>query len=578
VCEHIMSQPQSFQDWPLKDIPAPHPHDVLCGRGGGSNSHVGNIHWRMLVADNKELYVTLPKRQKLLLSMSIVNAVRSQNPPGRFLQKDENNLYYDVGDQRAQEKTSQGLREGASEVKKRMGVSPAAFALNPASTGPPNQQPCPAADFVLTPTPAAHPSFSSSVPVALPTPVAPQGPVPIRNKKKASGRSVPMAQGGLFLKHLPALDRTHAPPASNDVRIIANSIAEQLHMNTSAAQSHDAEQDGDSPTRTMISDQFFVPPVDGGLEPASLSFGTYMSLGTLDSCTSDLIYSSFQNDPPEPPSQQQHGQDEDPLRLICKVAPVDGGLEPQSVSFGHTVMSIDSMQLERAGQSISSLMSIATMPAAVDGGFEAIGTSFGSMSISREVPTSVDGGLQDIGPSFGSLSLSAEDRELLIASLKEDNVDVPAALASMPTFLSAQRSTTNLLECTDTESEEDEESRPGSSANPSADWEKLKATISAQNVNLAANGQANIPPPFVNMQGYPACDESNHLLLPNHSPDLYIPTTGFDRDLSALSVGDYDALIVADLNEQQDDLDRLSMPPPPKRELNPGSMQKQLNG
>ena len=72
----------------------------------------------MLVATNKELYVTLPKKQKMMLSQSIVNAVRSQIPPGRFLQKDvQNDLWYDVGDKRAQEKTSQALREGAPEIR-----------------------------------------------------------------------------------------------------------------------------------------------------------------------------------------------------------------------------------------------------------------------------------------------------------------------------------------------------------------------------------------------------------------------------------------------------------------------------
>lgn len=109
----------NYSNYSLKDIPQPHPHDVLCGRGGGTNNHIGNSHWRMLVAANKQLYITLPKRQKMLLSRSIVNAVRSQNPPGRFLQKDgKSNLWFDVGDQRAQEKTSQALREGAPEIRK----------------------------------------------------------------------------------------------------------------------------------------------------------------------------------------------------------------------------------------------------------------------------------------------------------------------------------------------------------------------------------------------------------------------------------------------------------------------------
>eukprot|EP00523_Entomoneis_sp_CCMP467_P000476 CAMPEP_0168752902 /NCGR_PEP_ID=MMETSP0724-20121128/18645_1 /TAXON_ID=265536 /ORGANISM="Amphiprora sp., Strain CCMP467" /LENGTH=851 /DNA_ID=CAMNT_0008801205 /DNA_START=13 /DNA_END=2565 /DNA_ORIENTATION=+ len=107
--------------YPLKDIHYPHPHDVLCGRGGATNQHIGNSHWRQLVAANKELYLKLPKRQKQLLSKSIVHAVRSQQPPGRFLQKHpQTDLWYDVGDARALEKTSQALREGAPKLKKKL--------------------------------------------------------------------------------------------------------------------------------------------------------------------------------------------------------------------------------------------------------------------------------------------------------------------------------------------------------------------------------------------------------------------------------------------------------------------------
>ncbi|MGK3738160.1 MAG: hypothetical protein ACI90V_005007, partial [Bacillariaceae sp.] len=29
----------NYSYYPLKDIPAPHDHDVLCGRGGGTNNH-----------------------------------------------------------------------------------------------------------------------------------------------------------------------------------------------------------------------------------------------------------------------------------------------------------------------------------------------------------------------------------------------------------------------------------------------------------------------------------------------------------------------------------------------------------
>ena len=99
----------------MTDIVHPHPHDVLCGRGGSSNRHIGNTNFRDLVNCNKALYVTLTKRQKMMVARSIVQAVRNQNPRGRFLQKDPvTGLWGDIGRPRALEKTSQALREKAS--------------------------------------------------------------------------------------------------------------------------------------------------------------------------------------------------------------------------------------------------------------------------------------------------------------------------------------------------------------------------------------------------------------------------------------------------------------------------------
>ncbi|VEU43124.1 unnamed protein product [Pseudo-nitzschia multistriata] len=90
----------------------------------------------MLVAANKQLYITLPKRQKMLLSRSIVNAVRSQNPPGRFLQKNgKTKLWNDVGDQRAQEKTSQALREGAPDIRKKVAAAITASTSGDSNSG-----------------------------------------------------------------------------------------------------------------------------------------------------------------------------------------------------------------------------------------------------------------------------------------------------------------------------------------------------------------------------------------------------------------------------------------------------------
>ncbi|KAL7551189.1 hypothetical protein ACHAWF_014385 [Thalassiosira exigua] len=108
---------------PTKNVFEPAPVDVLCGRGGGTNHHPGNNHWRALVTANKRLYISLPKRRKGLVAKSIVHAIRSQVNPhgGRFLQRDEGKgCWHDIGDRKATEKTSQALREGAPEIRSEM--------------------------------------------------------------------------------------------------------------------------------------------------------------------------------------------------------------------------------------------------------------------------------------------------------------------------------------------------------------------------------------------------------------------------------------------------------------------------
>ncbi len=95
-----------------------HIHDVLSGRGGASNNHPGNEAFRQLVNKVKVDYLQCPKREKPLLAMRIVQAVRAQSPPGRFLQHDKlTDTWKDVGDTKAREKTSQALREGAPIIR-----------------------------------------------------------------------------------------------------------------------------------------------------------------------------------------------------------------------------------------------------------------------------------------------------------------------------------------------------------------------------------------------------------------------------------------------------------------------------
>jgi len=95
------------------------PNDVLCGRGGKINGHSGNRAFRSLVKQHQEMYLKAKKKMKPNVAASIVAIIRGYDPPGRFLKKDvATGAWYDIGDDRAREKTSQALREGAPEIKK----------------------------------------------------------------------------------------------------------------------------------------------------------------------------------------------------------------------------------------------------------------------------------------------------------------------------------------------------------------------------------------------------------------------------------------------------------------------------
>ena len=85
--------------------------DVLLGRGGATNNHSGNNNFRLLVAANQPEYLKARKHEKVIIARRIVAEVQSRG--GRFLQNGISKDHWDeVSDKRAQEKTSQALREG----------------------------------------------------------------------------------------------------------------------------------------------------------------------------------------------------------------------------------------------------------------------------------------------------------------------------------------------------------------------------------------------------------------------------------------------------------------------------------
>jgi len=86
-------------------------NDVLCGRGGGTNTQVGNRRFRLLVQEFQPTYLLCRRKEKPLIARTIVLIIRNRG--GRFLKKNEDDgTFLDVGDEKAEAKTSQALREG----------------------------------------------------------------------------------------------------------------------------------------------------------------------------------------------------------------------------------------------------------------------------------------------------------------------------------------------------------------------------------------------------------------------------------------------------------------------------------
>lgn len=109
----------SAESLPMKNIEKPGDLDVMCGRGAGTNNHVGNKTWRDMVDSRKEDYhVRSNTLHKTKISEEIVEQLRKMN--GRFLKLNkETGKWDDVGDDAAQKKTQQALRERDPELKKR---------------------------------------------------------------------------------------------------------------------------------------------------------------------------------------------------------------------------------------------------------------------------------------------------------------------------------------------------------------------------------------------------------------------------------------------------------------------------
>ncbi len=87
--------------------------DVLCGRGGVTNYHEGNVQFRTLANEYRWHYATATKSRKARVARFLVQKIRDQQ--GRFLKKEADDLWYEIGDELALVKAAQTLREGLTK-------------------------------------------------------------------------------------------------------------------------------------------------------------------------------------------------------------------------------------------------------------------------------------------------------------------------------------------------------------------------------------------------------------------------------------------------------------------------------
>ncbi|KAL7566161.1 hypothetical protein ACA910_011237 [Epithemia clementina (nom. ined.)] len=277
--------------------------------------------------------------------------------------------------------------------------------------------------------------------------------------------------------------------------------------------------------------------------------------------------------------------------------PVDYGLEPVVLSAG-SIMSVGTIisavqKLEGAGLSFGSVMTFSTVANPNhNNNFNKNNNDDDGYDCADPVPGAVDCGLEDIGTSFGSMTIgtnaaAADMSTSPVTVLPPPQPAFPTAATTttrepfpepvwgtpmLPPAARQQRSKGSLLECSDTESE-DEDDYPAArssnsngrlmmSARKSSDWERLKATFLENQMHNSASGSGAVasfsaPPPLAAGNSYYTSSSSRQTST-SWPGTLNIPTTSFGRDVSQMSAmsgsgGDEDAgnLFLSQQQQQQ---------------------------
>lgn len=91
----------------------PGEHDVICSRGKGAYTHIGNRNFRNLIDQHAERYAATQSRaEKSVLIMAVEDIVQRRSPNGGFVKFcKRTNAYVRIGNCRAREKIGHAFRE-----------------------------------------------------------------------------------------------------------------------------------------------------------------------------------------------------------------------------------------------------------------------------------------------------------------------------------------------------------------------------------------------------------------------------------------------------------------------------------
>ena len=85
---------------------------------GYSNEHTGKGLVRMLARKQCQHYRLCSKKEKSNMSRELVKAIQEMDPPGRFLKKNGEGVWEEVGVEKSLQTISQALRDAGSQYER----------------------------------------------------------------------------------------------------------------------------------------------------------------------------------------------------------------------------------------------------------------------------------------------------------------------------------------------------------------------------------------------------------------------------------------------------------------------------